>query len=418
MLDEIKVNDKYKVFIKNQDHFGNGITKIKNKLIFVNKALPEEECEIEIINVKKTFAEARIVNIIKESSQRKEPICPFYNACGGCNLMHQNYQKQLDYKEQKVREILERFADLNLKNININKIVSNKEFNYRNKVVLHFENNNFGFYKEKSNEIVAIDNCCLLDYSLNTIIDNVREYLALNPKEKIHDMMIRTTNLNETMVVIEGKVKSKNLTKVLKDLGVTTVNINRVNNLGNGYIKEKIFEQYFQISPSSFFQINYETMLNLYSKVINFYKEKNYNKVLDLYCGTGTIGMLLTPYVNKVIGIEIEKSSIIDAKNNKILNEVKNIEFVKGKVEDKIENFMDIDSIIIDPPRSGLDTKTIKAIMNIKPESICYISCDPVTLSRDLKVLLTKYDIEEISIYDMFSNTYHVECMVLLQHKK
>ncbi|MDD3241875.1 MAG: 23S rRNA (uracil(1939)-C(5))-methyltransferase RlmD [Bacilli bacterium] len=417
MLDEIKIKDKYKVFIKNQDHFGNGITKLKNKLVFVNKALPNEECEIEITNVKKTFAEAKIIDIIKSSDERKEPICPYYNSCGGCNLMHQDFQKQLEYKENKVKEILERFADLNLKDININKIISTNEFNYRNKVVLHFENNNFGFYKEKSNEIVAIDNCCLLDPSLNTIIDNIREYLVSNPKEQIYDMMIRTTNLNETMVVIEGKIKSKIISKMLKDLGVTTVNINGINTLGNGYIKEQIFEQYFQISPSSFFQVNYKTMLKLYSNVVNFYKEKNYNKVLDLYCGTGTIGMLLTPYVNKVIGIEIEKSSIIDAKNNKLINDISNIEFIKGKVEEKIERFMDIDSIIVDPPRSGLDTKTIKAIMNIKPESICYISCDPVTLSRDLKVLLTKYDIEEVSIYDMFSNTYHVETLVKLNRK-
>ena len=156
-------------------------------------------------------------------------------------------------------------------------------------------------------------------------------------------------------------------------------------------------------------------MLALYNIVSNFYQDKHYHKVLDLYCGTGTIGMLISKYVDQVIGVEVESSSIVSANICKELNHISNISFLEGKVEDKIDSFKEIDSIIVDPPRSGLDKYSIQTILSISPKTIIYISCDPVTLARDLSTLLSNYKILEVHPVDMFPNTYHVETVCILE---
>ena len=159
-------------------------------------------------------------------------------------------------------------------------------------------------------------------------------------------------------------------------------------------------------------------MLNLYQKVIDYYRDKQYRKVLDLYSGTGTIGLLLTPYVEEVVGIEVVKDAVLAAKMNQEINQVKNISFIHGKVEDYIDEFEHIDSLVVDPPRSGLDSKTIATILKISPDSMVYISCDPVTLARDLKSLLSNYQLSHVHLVDMFPNTYHIETVVILEKKK
>ena len=156
----------------------------------------------------------------------------------------------------------------------------------------------------------------------------------------------------------------------------------------------------------------------MYKLVMDFHKDKNYHKVLDLYCGTGTIGMLVSKYVEEVVGVELEKSSIDSANLCKELNNIENIKFIQGRVEDNIDFFKEIDSIIVDPPRSGLDKHTIETILKLSPKTISYISCDPATLARDLKMLLTDYNVLEVHPIDMFPNTYHVENVVFLEKNK
>ena len=158
-------------------------------------------------------------------------------------------------------------------------------------------------------------------------------------------------------------------------------------------------------------------MLVLYRIIMNFYQNKEYHKVLDLYCGTGTIGILVSSYVEQVIGVEKESASIIAANSCKDINRISNITFIEGKVEDQIDSFQDVDSIIVDPPRSGLDHHTLEIILNLQPATITYISCDPVTLARDLKTLVADYEVLEVHPVDMFPNTYHVECVSVLSRK-
>lgn len=414
MLEEIKVNDEYDILVTKQDHFGKGLVKVKNMFIFIKDALPEEVCKIEITNVKKTYANARIKKMIKASTNRTEPKCPYYNICGGCHIMHQKYQNQLQFKEQKVKELLEKFTGL--KNVNLYPVVGKNQFYYRNKVVFHGEKGKLGFYQEKTNRLVPIKNCVITDKKLNKIYHSIQNFLSKHSNNILNHLMLRKTSLEETLVVLEGNIDLEELLPYLES--VTTIYLNNKLVKGKKFIEEDIFGIRFKIYPSSFFQVNYEMMLILYRIVMNFYQDKEYDKVLDLYCGTGTIGMLVASFVEQVIGVERESSSIVSANLCKEVNHITNITFIEGKVEDKIDTFQEVDSIIVDPPRSGLDHHTLDTILELNPQTITYISCDPVTLARDLKILLEDYDVLEVHPVDMFPNTYHVENVVFLERKK
>lgn len=414
MLEQLKANDEYEVTILKQDHFGKGLAKINNMFVFVEGALPGEVCKIKITDVKKNFAIAKIKEMITPSQDRVTPDCPYYSICGGCHIMHQEYSKQLEFKEQKVKELFEKFTGLS--NANIYPIVGKNPFYYRNKVIFHGENRLLGFYQEKTHKLVPIKTCIITNQKLNEIYHKIQKFLVDNQNQVIDYVMLRVTSLNEVLVVIEGKVDEKKILPYLED--TSTIYLNNKLIKGKEYIEEEISDIKFKIYPNSFFQVNYDMMLVLYRIVMNFYKDKDYYKVLDLYCGTGTIGMLISNYVEQVIGVEQESSSIRSANLCKKVNGISNISFVEGKVEDRIDAFKDVDSIIVDPPRSGLDHHTLETILNLSPQTITYISCDPVTLARDLKILLENYNVLEVHPVDMFPNTYHVECVCVLSYCK
>lgn len=416
MLEEIKKHTEYDVTITKQDHFGDGITKVGDKLVFVKHGLSGDQCRIVITNVKKTFAVAKIEKMFQPSSERVKPICPHYEECGGCSLMHQLEKKQLAFKENKVRELFSRFAGIS--DFEIESISHGRSTDYRNKVVFHGMNNQLGFYRGKSHDLVPIRKCLLVDDEINQVYQQLQNYLATYPNEKMEKLMIRRTSLNEMMLVVEGRINQELFCSFLSVLSLTSIFLNGKLVSGKPYITEKIFDLQFRILPDAFFQVNYEMMLKLYQKVIDYYRDKHYHKVLDLYSGTGTIGLLLTPYVEEVIGIEVVEDAVQAAKMNQEINQVENISFIQGKVEDYIEEFKQIDSLVVDPPRSGLDSKTITTILRILPDSIVYVSCDPVTLARDLKRLLSTYQLSHVHLVDMFPNTYHIETVVILEKKK
>ena len=415
MLEEIKKHTEYDVTITKQDHFGDGITKVGDKLVFVTHGLTGDRCRIVITDIKKTFVVAKIKKIFQASLDRVESICPYYEECGGCSLMHQLEKKQLAFKENKVRELFSRFAGIS--DFEIESISHGRSTDYRNKVVFHGMNNQLGFYRGKSHDLVPIRKCLLVDDEINQVYQQLQNYLATYPNEKMEKLMIRRTSLNETMLVVKGRINQELFCSFLSTLSLTSIFLNGKLVSGKPYITEKIFDLQFRILPDAFFQVNYEMMLKLYQKVIDYYRDKHYHKVLDLYSGTGTIGLLLTPYVEEVIGIEVVEDAVQAAKMNQEINQVENISFIQGKVEDYIEEFKQIDSLVVDPPRSGLDSKTITTILRILPDSIVYVSCDPVTLARDLKRLLSTYQLSHVHLVDMFPNTYHVECVCALERR-
>lgn len=388
------------VEITNLDHFGRGIVK-KEKPIFIDNALVGEIVEIEITKDNKKYSEGRVIKYIKKSPLRVESNCPFYDKCGGCDLLHLSYQEQLKYKETKVKEIIKKFSGLEC----IKEIVPTIQYNYRNKVTLHVKQK-LGYYQKKSYDIINIDNCLIADERINDLIKKLNN-IDLNTITKI---TIRVSS-KESMLVIEGG--KLDITSFKE---VDTIIVDNQVLKGRGYIIEEINNLKFVISPDSFFQVNRLGMINIYDQVLKYVD--NDTNVLDLYCGTGTIGIYLADKVNQVLGIEINKSAINDALMNKKINNLDNIDFKLGDVEDVLNNnSFKADCIVVDPPRAGLGNMVIKNIFKIQPQKLIYVSCDPVTLARDLNILKDKYNVVEITPFDMFSNTYHVESVILLQRK-
>lgn len=410
-MKEIKLNDEYQVKIFKQDHFGNGIAKIDDVLVFVEDGLTGDICDVMITQVKKSFVRAKIIKIIEKSDDRVEPRCIYYDKCGGCHIMHEDYSRQLEFKQNKVKELFDRYVGID--NVKIFPILSDRQFGYRNKVIFHGNENKLGLYSEKTNEVIHVSKCIIADDKINLIYNNIFKYIK-DKSINLKSVMIRVTSTNESMVVFNGDI-TQDIVNFLED--VSTIYINDKLVKGNLYITEDILGIKFKIYPKSFFQVNYDMMLKMYGLVVDFYKDKKYKNVLDLYCGTGTIGMLVSKYVDYITGVEIEKSSIESALDCVKINNITNMKFLLGKVENYIDTFNNIDSIIVDPPRAGLDKYTIDTILEIKPETIVYISCDPVTLVRDLKLLSQDYNILEIHPIDMFPNTYHVETLCILERK-
>jgi len=398
--------------IEKLDHFGRGIIRQEKDIIFVENALPNDIVDINITKSKKNIKEAEVECYIKRTDKYKSSPCNYSKNCGGCNIINLIYEEQLIYKKQKVQELINKMLkeDIKIKEI----ISSNKEYNYRNKITIHAKNNKLGLYKKKSNEIVEINECKLVHKNINNVIERIKKYQSKN-KCIINDLIIKTTTLNETMISIYGSLDYDNFKKEFSDVKVIIINNQIITK--DSFIKEKILNKEFYISNHSFFQVNMFTTEKLYQKVLDYIKGEKYKNCLDLYCGTGTISILVSDYIDKVYGIEIVEDAVKDANKNKELNKKTNVEFLLGKTEEHINKFNDIDLIIVDPPREGLDKKTKENICRINPKTIIYVSCEPSTLMRDLNDLKEKYDIKEIVTCDMFPNTYHVECVSVLHRK-
>ena len=395
------------------DHQGRGITKIDEKIVFVENALPSEEVEINIHNNKKKYMEANVVKYISKSDKRVESDCIYYDKCGGCDLRHIKYEDTLKFKEDKGKEVINKFTGLDIK---INPIIKTNPYNYRNKVSFKVDEV-IGYYKKKTNDIIKIEKCLLLDERINIILEKISK---IDLKNVINIIIRSSKNTNDIMIIFEvkGNFDLANISD-LKEVSSIIVKENNtyktIYKLDNIY--EKLDDLTFIISPESFFQVNTEGCLKLYNKVKEVLDLNENDNVLDLFCGTGTIGIYLSKYVKKVIGVEINKYAVLDANKNKELNKINNIEFICEDVNKIIDKFKDIDVVVVDPPRSGLDKNMIDSLIKINPKQIAYVSCDPITLARDLKILSEEYEIKEITPVDMFPYTCHVECVCLLKSK-
>ncbi len=394
-----------KVTIEKLDNFGRGIAYWNNKITFVEKALPKEVVDIEIVTEKKKYLEAIIKEIEISSCERIEEECPYSSICGGCQLNHMTYQEENHFKEEKVKSILEKYA--HIKNDIYNPICYGNRDHYRNKILLHGDTKELGLYQKRSNEIIPIKRCLLVNETINKIID-----ILNRNKKNIKECLIKTSNDN-SKILVDIKGELLDIKELLKEVNVLILNgeyITKdhsiITNIGN--------KKYYE-SNTSFFQINNMVTKELYDAVLEEVKDKSYENVLDLYCGTGSIGIYISDFVKHIIGIDNNPSNIEDANLNKKLNQLNNIEFIEDKVENQIDTFQNMDLIIVDPPRAGLDEKTRKYIQRISPKEIIYVSCDPVTLARDLNELQETYTIKKIKIFNMFPRTYHCESIAVLE---
>ena len=404
----------YKVEVTKLDHQGRGIAKINDKIIFIPNALPEETVDVDIILEKKKYYEGIIKETINASDKRIKSICPYFEECGGCQFLNMNYQDSLDYKQNKVEEIMNKYLGIKIK---INNIVAcDNNLYYRNKTTFQVEND-IGFFKEKTNTLIPVDKCYISDIKINDIYKVIKDNLNLT---NVKQVIIRATkNTLESMVIFKTSkyIDNKKIIDILKKK-VDSIYINDELIYGKGKIIENLCNKNFYISPSSFFQVNTLQAEKLYNKAIEYANIKKEDTVLDLYCGTGTIGIVASDKAKKVIGIELNKEAIKDANENKKLNNINNIEFYDGDVGKILnKNNYKPDIIIVDPPRAGLDSLALSQILNIRPKKLVYVSCDLMTLARDLKLLSNDYDILELTPVDMFPYTAHVESVCALKYK-
>ena len=384
------------------DHFGRGIVKVNNKIMFVHNLLPKESADVVVIRENNKYIEAEVSEFASKSLARQNPICPYYENCGGCQLMHMSESLQKEFKESKIRDLLGKFAHYNG---SIEPLLTGPLYAYRNKITLHVKGKKIGLYQQLSNDIVEIDNCKLLNPTLNRIIPALKEYFETH-ESNITQVILRKTD--------QGILLGTDYPNELMNVSFPEkVQVCGLNDKSKHTITIGNFS--FQVSIASFFQVNEKMVATLYQQVIDICKKEEPKKVLDLYCGTGTIGIMMSPYVKEVEGIELCKEAVMDAKENAKLNHISNISFIEGKVEDNIEGLTNIDLIVVDPPRAGIMRKGIDDLLKINAKTIVYVSCDPATLSRDVSLLSSKYKIVKVIPVDMFPNTYHVECVCLLQ---
>ncbi len=390
------------VKIQKFDDLGQGIAKIDNKVCFVKKAIPNEIVDIEITTKKKDYTKGNIKKIITKSKDRINVECQFYFQCGGCQFLHIKKAKEREFKEEKAKNYFGR----------CDKFFETKTYNYRNKVTLHIKNGKMGYYDTSSHDLVSISYCYLLNEKINLVIELLNTYFDSNFNGEI---LIRENSKKEIMLVINGNYKYFDKLK----------NSNLVNNLiynkkvikGKDYFFEEILDYKFKVHYDSFFQVNRIGLEKIIDIIENTLKGKKLRTVLDLYSGTSILGIIMHKYAHKVISIEENKNASSDAITNLKLNNVTNLEVINGKVEDYIESFHDIDLVLVDPARRGLDKKSLSYLNKLKSNYIIYISCEMISLKRDLKDLNTTYEIKKVYLVDMFPRTSKVETIMILKNR-
>lgn len=429
-------------------------TVIENYPIFVAGTLPKEKALVEITELKKTYGKARLIDIRYHNYDiRVNPICPNFASCGGCDLMHMNYEYQLEFKKQTVKETLEHLGGLS--NIEVDDVVRMENpYHYRNKVQVPFRFHNgktiCGFYKKYTHEIVSLQDCYIQTELANDIVKfvkNIANELKIKGYDEtknegiIRHILVRETKNHENfmLVIVTKEKKIPNLELLLKKIKarypmiVSIIqNINPIagnvilgkeNHLldGEPVIVDELLNTKFQIGPMSFYQVNPIQTERLYQGVIEAANLSKEDILIDAYCGIGTIGLISAPYVKKVYGVEIVEEAIKNAIINKKLNNIDNAEFVVGKAENQIKkwaNTIKPTILVVDPPRKGCDESFLETIVTMKIPRVVYVSCNPSTLARDLKYLVEhNYEVKKVTPYDMFPNSNHVETIACLEKR-
>lgn len=438
----VEKNKEYIVDIIDNGYEGEGIAKIDNFTIFIPGAIKGEKIKILIVKVLSSHAFGKIIEILKKSEERVKEDCYTYKRCGGCNLRHVNYKTTLEMKQNMVQSLINKTLD---KKVIVRETIGMENpYNYRNKAQypIGINKNNepiVGVFANRTHEIIPFEECKIQ----KPISEKIARFICNYIKEKKISVYNEKTQkgifrhivikvgvaTNEIMCILVlnadgfkeendlvNKLKTKftNIKTIVKNINKKNTNVilgsKNVVLYGDGYIFDKLDEFKFKISPMSFYQINPVQTEKLYKIAIEK-AELNPNEIVfDLYCGIGTIGIFAAKHAKQVYGIEIVEEAVKDAKQNAKINNIDNISFFAGDVEELLFDLIDNkkivpDVIIVDPPRKGLDGKSINNIIRVAPKKVIYISCNPATLVRDLHLLEDKYDIKEIQPVDMFPFT-------------
>ena len=445
----MKIKERITIVLEDITHSGEGVGRVDNMIVFVDGGVPGDTVEIELTAIKKTYMTGKILQLIIPSGTRQEPPCPYFGRCGGCQLLQVQYDAQLAIKRKIVTDALERIGGI--KDVPVNAVIGMETpYRYRNKAQFKISGKGVGFFAKRSHQIVPIEDCLTQPESCVQVIETFNALLKdgcfeLYDEQQhtgfLRGIIQRTNEQGENMIVIVGngkKLKHKDkilqaITERIPEVRSVYLNVNttrgnavlgRENHLllGTPQIEERIGDLSFLISPNSFFQVNTRQTKVLYDLVKRMATLTGAETLFDLYCGTGTIGLYLAREAARVYGIEIVENAVLDAQENAERNQIKNIRFIQGKSETEApklaEEGVHPDVIVLDPPRKGCDPALLEMIENLSVPKVVYVSCNPSTLARDLKILREYgYQVQEVQPVDLFPGTGHVETVAVLSRK-
>lgn len=465
-------NEKIELDIIDMTKDGLGVAKVDSQVFFVKNAILEDRVNAVITKVTTNVIYAKALEIVSKSKYRVESKCDVSNSCGGCQLLNLDYKKQIELKKQIVLNTISKIGKISLDDLNEcyeGVIAMDTPHRFRNKMQIPFAIRDgkvvYGFYAGRTHHIVEFDYCLSgfkgSDVILNIIRKAITKYNISIYDENTNEGVFRevlmrcgnTSNEMSLTYIINDKNYDKNLelykafdsyiveeysrAEALRALTTSTLNINTSNTnvlFGNkniilrglGYIEDSIGNIKYHISPESFYQVNMKMTKSLYDKVLEYADFTGNENVLDLYCGIGTISLYMAGKVKNVLGVEIVERAVENAKSNAALNNISNARFIcldASKITKDIisSNTLEVnfDTVVVDPPRKGLDKATIDLIRDIGPKKIIYVSCDPATLSRDIDILCNidkKYIVQRFANVDMFPHTMHIETVMSLVH--
>lgn len=451
---EINKNNEYCVDIIDINHEGHGVGKIEGYTVFVDGVVVGERARIRLVKANKTYGYGKLMEVVKASPDRVDYVCDIARRCGGCTIGHVAYLAQLRYKTNLVQESMRRIGGVDTK---VDDIIGAKDpLWYRNKAQFPVRNVDgkiqIGFYARNSHNVVPCVECNIQHPKINEVKNIVQKFLednnieAYNEEDRVgvvrHVMVRVGENTGDVMVVIVAVVKDvphiQELVCTLQDkvcgLRSVVVNVNkRDTNVilgdediviwGSEYIEDEVNGIRFRISPRSFYQVNTRQMELLYAKVLEYAGLLGNEVVFDLYCGIGSITLMLARRARYVYGVEVVAAAVENARANACANGVSNVEFVQGRAEDVIPHMYDdgakADVVVVDPPRKGCDRVLLDTMVAMQPERIVYVSCNPATLARDVRILCEEgYFVDKITPVDMFPMTMHVETVVCMRRKK
>lgn len=453
---ELVKNQVVTLTIEDMGTNGEGVGKVDGFTLFVNNAVIGDIIEAKIIKLKKHYGYARLEKILEPGKDRVIPRCPVASKCGGCSLQHLSYEKQLEWKFQKVKNCLERIGGLEGIEEKMEPIYGMEEpYYYRNKAQFPVGTNKegklvTGFYAGRTHSIIENTHCYIQaeinERILNVVMDYCKKNHISSYNEKTHTGVLRhiltrvgfqTGEIMVCLIINGSKKDMKNLQQLVDALteisGMTSITLNvnkeKTNRIlgdkilpvwGQTYITDYIGNVKYQISPLSFYQVNPRQTEVLYGKALEYAGLTGEETVWDLYCGIGTISLFLAQKAKKVYGVEIVPQAIDDARQNAKINGFDNVEFFVGKAEEVLpreykKHGTYADVIVVDPPRKGCDQTLLDTIVTMAPKKVVYVSCDPATLARDVKILGEQgYEVDKVSVVDQFGHSTHVESVCCL----
>ena len=451
---KLSKNEEYIVDIIDNGFEGEGIAKIDDFTIFIPNVLRGEKVKIIIVKVLTSYAFGKAIEIIETSKERVEVDCATYKRCGGCRLRHINYKETLNMKKNVVQNLVNKQLEQKVK---VQEVLGMEEpYHYRNKAQYPIGKDKegktvIGVFANRTHEIIPIEECLIQNQETEKLAKKITEFIEKNNisiyNEKTGKGLVRhivtkigiKTNEIMCIIVINGDEipkekelvefileENKNVKTIIKNINKKNTNVilgkENINLYGKGYITDILGDLKFNISPLSFYQVNPIQAEKLYNIGVEGANITKNDIVFDLYCGIGTISLFMAKYAKEVYGVEIVEEAILAAKENAKINNLNNTRFFAGDVEKVLDELINKENIIpdivmVDPPRKGLDKKSIENLLKIKPKKITYISCNPASLVRDLSKLEKDYDIELIKPVDMFPFTSHVECVSVLHRK-